>query len=106
MSKGRIVALPDPSGGMFDAAGDFDRLLPMENQLPVRDAPELPMLSRIEAYADVEFSSDDMVAVGKEAARLMQVAKPGPETRGLERLRVLAEHGAQVPGAVLRVEGD
>jgi len=103
---GKTVVLADPSGGTFDAAGDFDRLLPMENQLPVQGAPDLPTLGRIDAYADVEFSPDDMAAIRDEAVALLQLAKPGPEARGLKRLRVLAEHGAQMPGAVLRVEAD
>ena len=106
VSQGRVVALPDPAGGQFDAAGNFDRLLPMENQLPMRQSPNLPLLSRIEAYVGVEFTSDEMVAVAEEAATLFDIAKPGPETRGLERLRSLAEHGAQIPGAVLRVAAD
>lgn len=106
VSEGNIVALPDPSGGMFDAAGDFDRLLPMENQLPIQDAPNLPALGRIEAYVDMEFSADDMEAVEKDVSSLLPLAKPGPEARGLERLRVLAERGTRMPGSVLRVEGD
>jgi hypothetical protein len=38
-------------------------------------APKLPVLSRIEAYADVEFTSDDMAAVAQEAAMLLHLAK-------------------------------
>lgn len=106
VSQGHVVALPDPAGGQFDAAGNFDRLLPMENQLPMRQSPNLPLLSRIEAYVDLEFTSDEMTIVAQEASMLLEIAKPGPETRGLERLRSLAEHGAQIPGAVLRVVGD
>lgn len=103
---GRAVTLPDPSGGYFDAAGDFDRLLPMENQLRVDQLPELTTLSRIEAYADVEFTREDLAAVAEEAAALLPFAKPGPEARGLQRLRALAEHGVEIPGAVLLVQGD
>lgn len=106
LHQGQIVALPDADGRTFDAAGDFDRLLPMETQLPLRDAPELPVLSRIEAYADVEFSSQDMPAIEQEAGRLLPLAKPGPEVRGLQRLCTLARHGANLPGAVLHVQGD
>jgi hypothetical protein len=103
---GKRVSLPDPSGGEFNAAGNFDRVLPMENQLPIDQFPELPVLSRVEAYADVEFTPDDMTAIAQEVARLLPFAKPGPETRGLERLRTLAEHGARTRGAVLRAHGD
>lgn len=103
---GTAVTLPDPSGGYFDAAGDFDRLLPMENQLRADHVPELSTLSRIEAYADVEFTRDDLAAVAEEAAALLPFAQPGAEARGLQRLRALAEHGAVTPGAVLLVQGD
>jgi hypothetical protein len=103
--QGQIVALPDADGRTFDAAGDFDRLLPMETQLPLRDMPDLPFLSRIEAYADVEFSSH-MPAIEQEAGSLLPLAKPGPDVRGLQRLCAMARHGADLLGAVLHVQGD
>src|SRR4051812_34516511 len=103
---GEAVTMPDPSGGYFNAAGDFDRLLPMENQIGIEHLPGLATLSRIEAYADVEFTREDLAAVAQEAAALLPYAKPGPEARGLQRLRALAEHGALTPGAVLLVQGD
>ena len=104
---GQRVTHPDPSGGTFNAAGNFDRLLPLENQLPLSGAPVLPALGRVEAYAVVEFlTTQDMEAVASEAAVLLPFAKPGPEARGLVRLRMLAEHGARTPGSVLRVQGD
>ncbi len=106
VNNGQIVTLPDPSGGMFDAAGDFDRLLPMENQLPVQASPKLSALARIEAYVDVEFSPNEMVAVAQDVAVLLHLAKPGPEARGLDRLRVMAEHCATMPNSVLRVQSD
>jgi hypothetical protein len=40
-ADGRRVALDDPSGGTFDAAGDFDRLIPAlaeDNAVAVRAA--------------------------------------------------------------------
>ncbi len=32
--EGRVVSVPDPSGGECNAAGDFDGLLPVRADLP------------------------------------------------------------------------
>jgi len=94
--NGQVVSLPDPSGGEFNAAGDFDRLLPF--------SPDLLLLSRIDPYGDVEFGSSDMAAIRDEAGSL--VAMDGPERRGLLRLQVLAAYGSRIPGSVLHSLGD
>jgi hypothetical protein len=104
--QGQIVALPDVDGRTFDAAGDFDRLLPMETQPPLRDTPDLPFFSRVEVYADVEFSSPEMPAIEHEARSLMPLATLGPEVRGPQWLSALARYGANLQGAVLHVQGD
>jgi hypothetical protein len=40
-ADGRRVALDDPSGGRFDAAGDFDRLIPARStHLPLLSSPD------------------------------------------------------------------
>jgi hypothetical protein len=75
---GHVVTLPDPSGGTFNAAGDFDRLLPF--------AAALPMLSRIDEYGDVEFSASELASVCDEASSLLTLARDGPERRGVMRL--------------------
>jgi hypothetical protein len=104
--NGRVVSLPDPSGGTFNAAGDFDRLLPLETQLPVSFSVATPMLGRIDPYGEVSFGSADMKAIAGEALALSAHAKEGAEQRGLDRLRVLAERGSHEPGSVLRAVGD
>jgi len=96
--NGQVVVLTDPSGGEFNAAGDFDRLLPF--------SPNLLLLSRIDPYGDVEFGSSDMPAIHDEAEGLVGLAREGPERRGLLRLQVLAAHGSRIPGSVLRFLGD
>jgi hypothetical protein len=106
ISDSHDVVLPDPAGGTFSAAGDFDRLLSMDGELPLPDPPHLSALSRVEGYADVEFTGGELAQVAQEAKLLMSLAEPGPELRGLDRLRVLAEFGARTPGAVLLVQGD
>lgn len=96
--NGRVISLPDPSGGEFNAAGDFDRLLPA--------GPDLVVLGRIDPCGNVEFSSSDMPAICDEVGGILGLAKEGPERRGLLRLRALAAHGSQIPGSVLRSLGD
>jgi hypothetical protein len=95
---GHVVTLPDPSGGTFNAAGDFDRLLP--------SATALPMLSRIDEHGDVRFSASELRSVCREASRLLTLARDGPERRGVMRLLALATYGSQVPRSALRIVGD
>ena len=57
-------------------------------------------------YGTVEFVAEEMADVATEAGDLLRLAKDGPESRGLERLRALAAHGSRMPGTVLRVKGD
>ena len=96
--NGQVVSLPDPSGGEFNAAGDFDRLLPF--------SPDLLLLSRIDPYGDVEFGSSDMAAIRDEVGSLVALARDGPERRGLLRLQTLAAHGSRIRGSVLHSVGD
>ncbi len=103
---GRVVTLPDPAGGIFNAAGDFDRLLPLETQLLGSISVELPTLRRIDPHGEVVFGPADMEAIASEAPALMAHAKEGAEQRGIDRLRALAERGIREPGSVLRAVGD
>jgi hypothetical protein len=95
---GDVVTLPDPAGGTFNAAGDFDRLL--------RFASALPLLSRIDEHGDVEFSYSELGSVRDEASSLLDLARDGAERRGLMRLVALASHGIRLPTSILRVAGD
>jgi hypothetical protein len=104
--NGRTVALPDPAGGHFDAAGDIDRLLPLETQLPVSFHINIPTLGRVNAYGDVQFDSTDTAAIVNEATALSPHAKEGPEKRDVERLRALAEQGSHEPDSMLLALGD
>jgi hypothetical protein len=96
--NGQVVVLPDPSGGEFNAAGDFDRLLPF--------SPALLLLSRIDPEGDVEFGSSDMAAIRDEVGSLLALGGDGPERRGLLRLQTLSAHGCQIDGSVLHSVGD
>jgi hypothetical protein len=92
-------ALADPSGGTFDAAGDFDRLLPVTEGA-------FPVLGRIDPYGDVMVLDVDLAALASEADRLLERADHGPERRGLLRLRAMALEGQGEPGAELWFVGD
>jgi hypothetical protein len=61
VGKQPVVSLVDPAGGRSEAAGKFNGLLP-----------------------------DDMAAIAAEIQRLVEVARPGPELRGIRRLQTLA----------------
>jgi hypothetical protein len=99
VDKQPLVGLVDPAGGTFDAAGDFDGLLPV--------TPEAyPELSRIDPHGTIEFGSVGMAAIVREIERLAKVAKAGPELRGIRRLQALAVLGCGTPSAVLEVQGD
>ncbi len=90
-------ALPDPAGGTFDAAGDFDRLL-----VP---SPELPVWSTIDTEGNTWLDATRAGLLANEVLILLQQARPGPEERGLQRLAVLASRAA-AEGLRLRCVGD
>ena len=89
--------LPDPSGGAFDAAGDFDRLL---------DWPTLSTLGRIDPYANTRLNGPMMPGLLDDVAAALSVSKEGPERRGLERLRAMALLCRDDPSLTLVVTGD
>jgi hypothetical protein len=73
---------PHPSGGTFDAAGNFDRLLG-------NDA--YPVLSTIDPYTDTTWDRATMPALMNDIAVALDEARSGSERRGLLRLQVFAE---------------
>jgi hypothetical protein len=84
--RGEIrTGLDDPSGGTFDAAGDFDRLLPgLTNE-------DYPMLRYVDRYGYTIFNRLQMDPLIAELKRLLPLAEPGSEERGLRRLIAMAE---------------
>jgi hypothetical protein len=86
---GRRVSFDDPSGGTFDAAGDFDRLIPANNLA-------LPTLSAVDPDAVEPVPVDRLPELALEVEAIRGDARPGPEQRGLDRLAVLiSECGAR-----------
>jgi len=76
-----VRGVDDPSGGTFDAAGDFDRFI---------GRPALPVLGAIDPYADTSMASVEMPGLLRDVDLALGDADDGPETRGLLRLRALA----------------
>jgi hypothetical protein len=69
--RGQVLVVADPSGGKYNAAGDFDRLLPVPE-----DA--FPVLARVDPYRDVVISGTDLTALASEVAQLLKRADIGP----------------------------
>jgi hypothetical protein len=90
----QVTGLPDPNGGRFDAAGDFDSLLPTTD-------PAFPILGRIETYDDRSFDTSHMTQLLGEIDVLLPATLPGPAQRGLIRLRALASACAQRGGCLI-----
>ena len=77
-----IAGLTDPFGGTFDAAGDFDRLIPPSDG-------DYRLLTYVDPYGDTVFNRPQMPDLLADLDALR--ARPGTEERGVARLRRLAE---------------
>jgi hypothetical protein len=75
--------MSDPSGGLFDSAGDFDRLLR-------RRVAEPSLLNSVDLHGEMLVSCEAMPDLIAEVDLLLEQAIPGPEHRGLMRLRAMA----------------
>jgi hypothetical protein len=73
-----VRGLPDPAGGTFDAAGDFDRFI-NESYSGDDDDLALPILSTVDPYANTEMRADRMAALLEDISRVVSTAKAGPE---------------------------
>lgn len=104
--EGRVVRrLPDPSGGTFDASGDFDRFLQDVGVGPVMTM-DLPTLRRFDPVGDSSLGSSDMDDLLADIQKCLDVARGGSETRGLLRLEVMAETCRDSVGSRLLCFGD
>ena len=66
-----VAGLVDPSGGRFDAAGDFDRLI------PAVDA-SFTLLSQVDPYDDLELPQSSMSALAAEVDTILPSARQAP----------------------------
>lgn len=95
----RVTRLDDPGGGTFDAAGDFDRLLDGSDLHPVLGSLDVYGITTLE-YADM----DDLIA---DIDRIVAAETLQPlESRGLQRLRVMAEECARRGDLQIVLVGD
>jgi hypothetical protein len=90
----RIQRLPDPAGGFFDAAGDFDRLVFHGN-------PALRLLGRLDPHSETRFGTGQMQQLVADVELLLTLAKAGAEHHGLMRLRSMAERCAEQHGELV-----
>jgi hypothetical protein len=93
-----IRKLPDPSGGTFDAAGDFDDLLGQPDQLPV--------LAAIDPYEDTIVLATNVEALLADIEAALLKSQPGPQQRGLLRLREMARRCRDGHHLTLVFQGD
>jgi hypothetical protein len=100
-----VRRLPDPSGGTFDAAGDFDRFIDTSHVGYPEEVP-LPCLQSVDPYSDTEMASDAMPQLVRDLDLAVRLGKDGSEKRGLLRLKVMAEHCAEREGSSLLWRGD
>jgi hypothetical protein len=107
-AEGRRVTVPDPSGGIADAAGDFDGLL-------WRHSLELPVLGQANPHNEVEFATEQAAAMEAEIAYLLEreseqpqrvEVRSGAARRGLLRLRDMARWCAAHEGSRIAWSGD
>jgi hypothetical protein len=90
--RGEVVGdLDDPAGGTFDAAGDFDGVLPQVPALPPPPVNEtFTLLRYVDPYGNTVFNRGQM----DDLLRDIEVATTRQLTpvqrRGLDRLRVMA----------------
>ena len=96
---GQVRGLPDPAGGTFDAAGDFDRLL----SEPVR---QLRTSCDVDLYGSTAFTRVHMDDIVSDIEILETAGVSSIERRGLERLRVLAESCRDGRGVSITFRGD
>jgi hypothetical protein len=83
--------LSDPAGGSFDAAGDFDRLLPQFGGRPRPPSVGYKLFQYVDPYGNTVFNRPQMADLLDDIGRASRLEMTSRERRGLERLRVMAE---------------
>ncbi len=73
---------------------------PTRQLMPTADT-SLPLLSKIDPYGDIELGAVIHVSAERRDRQAAPLARPGPEHRGLLRLRALAEACAGNPGTTI-----
>ena len=94
-----VRGFPDPAGGTFDASGDFDRVLSEGDE-------SFAVLKLIDPDGDTVLTAADLNGLLADIDRLAALALNPVERRGLDRLRVMAQHCRDDPTLRLRFIGD
>jgi hypothetical protein len=84
----RKTGLPDPSGGLFDAPGDFDRIVPLDCGA---GRAGYRLLHYVDPYGDTVFNVAQMADLLEDVALALTRTSNSIEQRGLHRLRAIAE---------------
>jgi hypothetical protein len=98
-NREQVRGFVDPAGGTFDAAGDFDGVLPEGDG-------SFPLLKYVDRYGDTIFNTAQMDDLLADIERLTALRLQPVERRGLERLRVMAERCRNEPHLYLWFVGD
>lgn len=97
MGDGAVLAgLTDPSGGTFDAAGDFDGLI---------GSKDLPVLGGLDPYGDADLPRSAIPGLLADIERASS-GSSGVLTRGLQRLEHMARLCLGDSSLALHFEGD
>lgn len=102
---GQVVrGMEDPAGGTFDAAGDFDDLLPL---VASQDhGASCQVVGSVDPDAVLDVRSNQMDDLLMDIIAMAELATNPRARRGLDRLRVMAERCKQAQGTRIRFVGD
>ncbi len=90
----RIRALPDPAGGFFDGQATSTGYFRASG-------PGAALLSTVDPHGETRLGPGEMSALIAKTDLMLDKAKPGPERRGLMRLRTMAVRCAQEHGQLV-----
>jgi hypothetical protein len=97
--RGNALTIDDPNGGTCDAAGDFDRLIPWNDEA-------YHCLSVVDPYGDTVFNRLQAPLLLDEIRRLDVARTDERERRGLSRLIAMAERCRDGAHLYVRFVGD
>ena len=95
----QVLGFVDPAGGHFDAAGDFDGVLPDGDD-------SFLLLKYVDRYGETVFNTVQMDDLLGDIDRLAALDLQPIERRGLARLRVMAKRCRDEPHMYLWFIGD
>ena len=96
---GLVRGLPDPEDGTFNAAGEYDRLIPFEDQ-------SFRLLRYVNPHGDTVFNTLQMQDLLADLDQVDEREAQAIERRGLARLRVIAERCRDEPHLYVWFIGD